>query len=332
VLDDDAIRQIVVELRVRAPAAQSIGVLGMTSSTAAVIAALRQAGFGDALRVVVSPEAERRASRAPAATVAGLPVVAPDSEAAGVEVLVVASDREKERLLRQYAAERRVDADPTELPEIIVGGYGHFEFRDRIFDALLADGLPASLANGYEYTLVHLYQALRAAAAARLEGAVAEFGTFRGGTTAFLAKALRYLNYDCRLIAFDSFKGFPPRRHLFDLYASVGGFFRDERAVRNYLEPMGVEIVAGDIVETASYIDGVPLVLTFVDTDNYSPAAAALRYVVPQTVVGGAIVFDHYTGRNEFLYTLGEKLAADDLMPEQGFVNLHGTGVFTRIA
>ena len=40
----------------------------------------------------------------------------------------------------------------------------------------------------------------------------------------------------------------------------------------------------------------MPIALAFVDTDNYTSAAAALEYVVPQTLVGGVIVFDHYTG------------------------------------
>ena len=45
--------------------------------------------------------------------------------------------------------------------------------------------------------------------------------------------------------------------------------------------------------------------LSFVDTDNYSSACVALAVVQERTVVGGAIVFDHFTGADRFRYTIG---------------------------
>jgi hypothetical protein len=41
-------------------------------------------------------------------------------------------------------------------------------------------------------------------------------------------------------------------------------------------------------------------------------------------------VFDHFTGVDRFLYTLGERLAAKRLLDDSRFFNLHGTGVFFR--
>jgi len=101
-------------------------------------------------------------------------------------------------------------------------------------------------------------------------------------------------------------------------------------SVRLYLKDRRVQIVAGDIVETSRRLEGDNLVLSFIDTDNYTSASAALRVVQERTVVGGAIVFDHFTGTNRFLYTLGERMAASVLLDDPRYFNLHDTGVFYR--
>ncbi len=91
-----------------------------------------------------------------------------------------------------------------------------------------------------------------------------------------------------------------------------------------------MEIVSGDITETSSRLADHDLVLTFFDTDNYSPARAALEVVREKTVTNGAIIFDHFTGTDRFRYTLGERLAARSLLDDPRYFNLHGTGVFIR--
>jgi hypothetical protein len=91
-----------------------------------------------------------------------------------------------------------------------------------------------------------------------------------------------------------------------------------------------VEIVAGDIAETCQRLNGEQLILSFMDTDNYTPAKAALEVVQPRTVVGGAVVFDHFTGADRFRYTLGERMAGAVLLDDPRYFHLHGTGVFYR--
>lgn len=70
--------------------------------------------------------------------------------------------------------------------------------------------------------------------------------------------------------------------------------------------------------------------LTFIDTDNYSSARAAIEIVQERTVAGGAIVFDHFTGVDRYRYTIGERIAAMPLLDDPRFFHLHGTGVFYR--
>jgi hypothetical protein len=118
---------------------------------------------------------------------------------------------------------------------------------------------------------------------------------FKGGTTMFLSRLIKQLAMDWLVIGFDAFEGFPPRRSPFDMYDHPDCVFRDLASVRRYLADENVEIVPGDIVQTVGRLSSEDVVLSFIDTDNYSSAIAALDVVQDRTVVGGAIVFDHFT-------------------------------------
>ncbi|WIM99963.1 hypothetical protein ACTOB_003634 [Actinoplanes oblitus] len=106
--------------------------------------------------------------------------------------------------------------------------------------------------------------------------------------------------------------------------------FTDLQAVRGYLDGRNIEIVAGDIAVTAGRLAGEDLVCAFVDTDNYAAARAAIERAQERTQVGGAILFEHFTGIDRFRYTLGERIAAFPLLEDPRYFHLHGTGVFCR--
>ena len=216
---------------------------------------------------------------------------------------MVAADAEKEDLL--LAALPHIAG----TPKVIVAGYGHLAFRDRAFEEEQAQLLVPSLANGYPHSLVHLYQCLANAVRLGLSGTVAEFGMFKGGTTMFLSRVIERLGASWPVIGFDTFGGFPPRRSPLDMYDHPGCVFTDLTAVQRYLDERNVEIVAGDITATCRRLEGEDLVLSFIDTDNYTSATAALEIAADRTVPGGAIVFDHFTGTDRFRYTLGERMA-----------------------
>lgn len=239
-------------------------------------------------------------------------------------VLVVAADDEKEEILS--AALPHIAG----TPRILVAGYGHLNFRDEVFERELAGLLVPSLANGYPNSLIHLYQCLKNAARLDLHGSVVEFGTFKGGTSMFLARVIKAIGRQWPVLTFDTFEGFPPRRSPLDMYDHPDCVFTDLAAVRGYLSGWNVDIISGDIVETAKTLHDTPIVVSFVDTDNYSSARAALEVLREQTVVGGAIVFDHFTGVDRFRYTLGERWAGKELLEDAAYFHLHGTGVFLR--
>jgi len=300
-------------------AAGPIGVLGLTPVTLRLLASLAPSGLGRAVEAVYTPAAEDACRPL---SVPVRPFQALSEAKCGV--LVVAADVEKEDLL--CAALPFI----TGTPKVVVAGYGHLGFRDAAFDEELAQLLVPSLANGYPHSLVHLYQCLANAARLSLCGVVAEFGMFKGGTTMFLSRLIERLGQSWPVIGFDTFGGFPPRRSALDMYDHPGCVFTDLAAVRRYLDGRDIEIVSGDIADTCGRLEGEDLVLSFVDTDNYTPARAALDVVRERTVPGGAIVFDHFTGTSRFRYTLGERIAGHVLLDDPRWFHLHGTGVFYR--
>ena len=246
-----------------------------------------------------------------------------------LDLVVVCDDAGKERLLR--ACDRELG--PTnQLPDVVIAGMAHFNFRGAVFDELDRPAMVPSYATGTANTRIHLFQCLEAAAAANLTGAVIELGAFKGGTTAWLARVTKRLGLSSRVIGFDSWSGFPPRRSVLDLYTHPRCVFTDLDSVRKYVEPLGVELVVGDIAETAPRVlRDVEVLLAFVDTDNYSGSSAALRAIVPNLVHGGSVVFDHFWTTSDYLYTIGERMAGQEVLSAAGLLQLHGTGVFVKL-
>ncbi len=186
------------------------------------------------------------------------------------DVAIIASDPEKERLLAE------VEPYLTPTTRILFGGYAHFTFRDPVFDEVVNSALVPSLANGYPNILIHLYQCLWNAARLGLKGVVAEFGMFKGGTTLLLSRFIERLGQRWPVIGFDTFAGFPARRSVLDMYDYPDCVCCDIDAIRQHLAGRNIEIVTGDVVLTASRLESEDIVLAFIDTDNFTSAAAAL--------------------------------------------------------
>jgi PAS domain-containing protein len=296
-----------------------VALLGDTPTAWAVRSALEIAGLADRVVAVFDrADADRESVR----SLRSLAEAAPD-------LLIVCDDAGKESLL--LAAQDAL-SDVSDLPNVALAGVAHLDFHDDIFDELDAPALVPSYATGSPHTRVHLFQCLKAAAAAGLSGAIVEFGAFKGGTTAWLARTADRLGLsDSRVIGFDTWDGFPPRRSLLDLYEHPRCVFTDVDAVRAYTEPLGVELVPGDIAETYVRLRDEPILLAFFDTDNYSPTRAALHLCAEQIVGGGALVFDHVATTGDYVDTVGERLAAFEVLEPLTFLNLHGTGVFIKL-
>lgn len=299
-----------------------VALIGLTLQALDVRAVLTGRGLGSTVLGIFDPdEPQGRAGLATGwADLAGL----------RPNIIVICADADKEDLLR---ATDKALGDRASLPEVVLAGTAHLEFRDPVYDRLDAPALVPSYATGYPHTRVHLYQCLQAAAVNGLHGAIVEFGSFKGGTTAWLARTARHLGLAGPVIGFDSWAGFPPRRSLLDLYEHPRCVFDDLDGVRSHLERLEVELVVGDIADTAATrLENEPILLAFVDTDNYSPARAALTAVLPNLVRGGAVVFDHFHTTDDYIMTIGERMAAQDILTGAGLLQIFGSGVFVRIA
>lgn len=240
------------------------------------------------------------------------------------DILVIAEDAGKEAILEAIA---------LTLPaktKIVISGFSHFEFSDPVFDKIRRDLFIPSFANGYRHCLVHIYQCLQNAHRRGLKGCVAEFGMFKGGTTMLISRFIEALGADWKVYGFDTFDGFPDKRSPLDMYYHPDCIFRDVDMVRAVFAGRNVEVIEGDVVESASRLAAEDLVLSFVDTDNFTSAEAIIRVIADQTQIGGAIVFDHWTGHDRHIDTIGERIAAKKLAADPRYFNLHGTGVFLR--
>lgn len=305
--------------RVAAGVRGPIALLGLSPAALELAGRLEQAGLGERLAGIFDPRDDAPPDTRPWTLL----------QRTQPGLLVVCEDAAKEDLLA--GAADALDVAPH--PQVVLAGMAHQQFRDPVYAELDAPALVPSYATGHPHTRVHLYQCLSAAAANSLEGAIVEFGAFKGGTTAWLARTARRLGLqNSTVIGFDTWDGFPERASLLDLYEHPRCIFGDRNAVEQYLEPLGVELVAGDIAETApARLDGEPVLLAFADTDNYTGARAGLAAVLPNLVQGGAIVLDHFHTTADYLYTVGERLAARELLEPAGLLHLHGTGVFVKL-
>ena len=302
---------------VAAPQAAKIAIVGATPTTLNLLAALQSMGLLDRVSGIYASSAAESFNSVHIKPTSQLRADTP-------AIVVVASDEGKEQLLSEAVPYLSAQA------KLLIAGYSHFEFVDPVFLEETRSALIPSLANGYPNSLIHIYQCLRNAARLNLDGIVAEFGMFKGGTTMLMSRFIERLGAHWRVYGFDSFTGFPARRSPLDMYAHPDCVFLDEALVRRMFQGRNVEIIAGDIVQTIDQIKNRPIVLAFVDTDNFTSAKTVLDIVRDQVVPGGAIVFDHFTGQNRFLYTLGERIAAKALLDDVRFFNLHDTGVFLR--
>jgi O-methyltransferase len=306
---------------------KSVRVLGLSETTSRFLHAMADAGLLSYMTGIHSPNPE-------VGDVWGIPVgnMSQLTNLSESDIVVVAADSKKESLLRVALPFVEKSANPT--PKVIVAGYGHYKFADPAFHELQLDLLVESLANGHPNNLIHIFQCLQNAHKLGLQGSVTEFGMYQGGTTMFISRAIEKIGASWPVFGFDNFAGFPPKKSMLDMYDDPGCAFASFEDVSAYLSRRpNLTIVPGDICETAeATLSGKPLVFSFVDTDNYTASLAGARVAMANTVLGGAVIFDHVAGTNRFRYTLGEFMAARDsgIWDSPDWFHLHDTGVFLK--
>jgi O-methyltransferase len=238
--------------------------------------------------------------------------------------IAITYDKEKDEVLTA------LNKSLNKISKVHVFGDTNYDFQDPIFTRILSSLHVKSKAGGYSNILTHIYQAICYLESAGIEGDIIEFGTFRGGTTVFMAKVLNELKSSKKIYSFDTFKGFPGKTSSLDIFDDEKYNYADYTEVKKYCSNYNIELISGNIMETINVIDKKKVSLAFFDTDNYSASKIALEKIYPNTSIGGIFAFDHYYSK-EWIKTIGERIAAKEILLEKNMFHLHGTGVFMKV-
>ncbi len=174
-----------------------------------------------------------------------------------------------------------------------------------------------------------------------LRGDIFEFGSYRGGSAAFIACVSRALGRSTKVYAFDSFQGLPETNPDRDLHsagdfgnADLPGFqaFIDSEGLQDYLVP-----VSGVFDQTLpSILESKPLMaLVHIDCDIYAPIKYLLAACEPYYEPGGYVVLDDPMSSScigAFDAVAESFLCEQRLLPEQVYPHFvfRPKGVLTR--
>ncbi len=135
-------------------------------------------------------------------------------------------------------------------------------------------------------------------------GHVAEFGTWRGSTTMFMAKMMSHYwpNIHRRFLCFDTFDGLPAGSSADGSHNAHGGGYvgsleRFQDMIRLYDLEHVIEIHQGLIEKTlpkALKDESLQFSFVFCDADLYEPTKCALDLCHDRLVPGGCFVFDEW--------------------------------------
>lgn len=126
---------------------------------------------------------------------------------------------------------------------------------------------------------------------------VIEVGSYRGGSAAMLARALRAAGGTGGVHAVDTFAGHPEGavgERDGDVHTT--GHFDDTsyEAVSAYLAPLGVTVHRGAFADVAPHLPDTAWALAHIDTDLFGPTLDCLRTLTARMPVGGVVVVDDY--------------------------------------
>jgi len=142
-----------------------------------------------------------------------------------------------------------------------------------------------------------LYTLWQAVTAAPDAPAVAEVGSYKGGSSKFIAETLRTLGRAPRFYVCDTFAGHARVDREIDGVSDDGGF-KDTSAesVAAYLaEYPNVQIVVGDIFESSARLAGeTSFGFVHIDVDVYPPTAFCLDFFSTRLAPGAWMVVDDY--------------------------------------
>lgn len=132
-------------------------------------------------------------------------------------------------------------------------------------------------------------------------GAVAEIGSYRGGSAYFIASAfIRTTGGEVPMHVFDTFEGHPAEAITeHDEFHGAGQFQRTTyEGVCKYLSPFAqLRVHQGDVSLSLPHLEESHYRFVHIDTDLYQPTVACLDYFGQRMSPGGVIVLDDYASK-----------------------------------
>jgi O-methyltransferase len=162
---------------------------------------------------------------------------------------------------------------------------------DQKFWALYAECLDNNVTVQPLEDFFNLYQLVQCAQG--LDGELAEFGVYRGGSARLIAS----LKGDKPLHLFDTFTGLPEVRADLDIHKAADFDDTSLEAVKRYLSGFSrVFFYPGFFPDTARELGATPVRFSFVhlDVDIYESTKAGLQFFYPRMVKGAAILSHDY--------------------------------------
>jgi hypothetical protein len=143
----------------------------------------------------------------------------------------------------------------------------------------------------------------------QLEGDVAEFGVFDGGTARQLAEIT-----ERRVWAFDTYEGMPAADFNPELdHDAPGSFNPNSDPFRMFVDAPLVLPIQGRFADTLpamTQLLRVKFALVYIDCDLYASCKQVLDWLPPFLVDGAAIVFDDYTSHRGIAKAVDEFMLA----------------------
>ncbi len=147
-----------------------------------------------------------------------------------------------------------------------------------------------------------LYQAVQHVAERRIDGAVVECGTARGGSAALLGLALKGFNERRLLWVFDTFEGMPPPTAAdpdYEIAAPYAGSCRGDLAdVTSLFERLDIlenaRLIKGRFEDTVPQSDTGTIAVLHLDGDWYESVKVCLDHLYDRVNPGGVIQIDDY--------------------------------------
>jgi hypothetical protein len=140
-----------------------------------------------------------------------------------------------------------------------------------------------------------------------VEGAVAEFGSYRGHSGLIISELLRKLEIGKNVYLCDTFESFPVEEIGIDRFWSNTHHVNFEEIKKVFKDHPNVRLIKGDFADTIDSIPENRFSFVYVDCDSYRAVRLVSEKIYPKLNRGGVIVYEDYG----HTHCLGARVAVD---------------------